>query len=161
MLQLPQQSLLQTGIELPQPATGILNVLPETLAQAGGDLSRLAVYFVDPDNGVIEPVKMLPSPAPGQLAFEFTKPGAYAVLKGNAMNLERRAIRPITLDKMAYSFLDRGEAQSDLLVFIAFTVLAAARVETQDTFDVRRAGREQGFRKIQKLLRLVIADNDP
>ncbi|PKN82863.1 MAG: hypothetical protein CVU47_01370 [Chloroflexi bacterium HGW-Chloroflexi-9] len=80
MLQVQQGAFLQTGTELPEPATGILNVLPETLAQAGGDLSRLSVYFVDPNGGIFEPVKMLPSPAPGQLAFEFTKEGAYAIL---------------------------------------------------------------------------------
>lgn len=80
MLQAQPGAFLQTGIELPVPATGILNVLPETLAQAGGDLSRLSVYFVDPASGVFEPVTMLPSPGPGQIAFQFTKEGAYAIL---------------------------------------------------------------------------------
>lgn len=80
LLQVQHGSFPQAGVELSEPATGILNVLPETLAQVGGDLSRLAVYFVDPDSGIIEPVNMLPSPGPGQLAFQFTKEGAYAIL---------------------------------------------------------------------------------
>ncbi len=80
MLQVQPGLFLQTGTELPVAATGILDVLPETLAQVGGDLSRLSVYFVDPASGTFEPVTMLPSPGPGQLAFQFTKEGAYAIL---------------------------------------------------------------------------------
>jgi len=65
---------------LAKAAVGTLNVKAETLAQVGGDLSRVSVYFVDPAKKVIEPVKMLPSPGPGKVSFEFTKAGSYAVM---------------------------------------------------------------------------------
>jgi len=77
-LQLSQEAF-QTA-ELAVAAVGTLNVLPETLAQVGGDLSRLIVVYVDPANNVVEAVTMLPSPGPGVLAFEFTKAGSYAVI---------------------------------------------------------------------------------
>ncbi|MGE3961607.1 MAG: hypothetical protein AB7F65_08010 [Dehalococcoidia bacterium] len=73
-------TVFQAGSVLPEPGVATLNVLPETLAQVGGDLSRLFVVFVDPVAGVSEEVTMLPSPGAGQLSFEFTKEGSYAVL---------------------------------------------------------------------------------
>jgi hypothetical protein len=88
-LQLSEDAL-QTGTELAVAASATLNVLPETLAQVGGDLSRLIVVYVDPANSVIEPVTMLPSPGPGVLAFEFTKDGSYAVM-----------VAPLTADEIA------------------------------------------------------------
>ncbi len=73
-------TVFQAGSVLPEPGVATLNVLPETLAQVGGDLSRIFVVFVDPDAGVTEEVTMLPSPGAGQVAFEFTKEGSYAVM---------------------------------------------------------------------------------
>jgi hypothetical protein len=119
MLQMQPGSFTPAGIELPQPATGILNVLPETLEQAGGDLSRLAVYFVDPDSGIIEPVNMLPSPGPGQLAFQFTKEGAYAILV-NAITAPGAAPVPANTGIPATTEADRTGAYA----LLAGTVLA-------------------------------------
>jgi len=65
---------------LAKPAVATLNVKPETLAQVGGDLSRLQVVFIDPVNKISEPVKMVASPGPGAISFEFTKKGSYAVI---------------------------------------------------------------------------------
>lgn len=80
---------------LAKPATATLNVKPETLAQVGGDLSRLQVVFVDPVNKVSEAVKMLPSPGPGKISFEFTKKGAYAVLVRPIVTASPAAATPV------------------------------------------------------------------
>ncbi|GMU39282.1 MAG: hypothetical protein AMXMBFR23_01480 [Chloroflexota bacterium] len=81
VLQMSREVLQTTGpVVLPTPAVARLNLLPETLAQVGGDLSRISVILVDPATGIIETMTMLPSPGPGQIAFEFTKQGAYAIM---------------------------------------------------------------------------------
>ena len=90
-------TVFQAGSVLPEPGVATLNVLPETLAQVGGDLSRLFVVFVDPTAGVTEEVTMLPSPGPGVIAFEFTKEGSYAIM-----------VRPIAGAPAAPSPADTG-----------------------------------------------------
>ncbi|MFA7248278.1 MAG: hypothetical protein WC273_01435 [Dehalococcoidia bacterium] len=64
---------------LKKAAAATITVPPETLAQVGGDLSRLQVRYMNTATKVAEDVTMLPSPAANKLSFQFTKEGKYAI----------------------------------------------------------------------------------
>jgi hypothetical protein len=61
-------------------ATMSLFVSAEAVADVGGDMSRIQVFYLNEFTGEPEPVTMLPSPGPGQVAFEWTREGDYVIM---------------------------------------------------------------------------------
>jgi hypothetical protein len=67
-------------VDLGVVASMTINVPPEALADVGGDLSRIEIIYLNEFTGEAEPVTMLPSPGPGQIAFEWSKEGTYILV---------------------------------------------------------------------------------
>lgn len=77
-------------------ATMSIFVSAEAFADVGGDMSRIKVFYLNEFTGEPEPVTMLPSPGPGQIAFEWSKEGDYVI-----MTLPLVPLPPLDLDPVA------------------------------------------------------------